>query len=117
MLVICSCNTSLYLNKKGVINVPKKENYTVTYKANLKDGVVARINYTDESDRLAKIKDVTGNWEKTVVLNAGKHVKIKVLAAGAKTSTDFKVLVDGKIISEYTLNGKKAKYSFNFDLP
>lgn len=117
MFVLSSCNTSLYLNKKGVINVPKKENYTITYKADLKNGVIARVNYTDESDKLVKIKDVSGSWEKSVVLKTGKHVKIKVFAAGVKTSIDFKVLVDGKVISAYTLNGKKVKYSFNFDLP
>lgn len=118
MLVMNSCNMSLYLNKKGVIDVPKKESYQVTYKTSLRPGIIAKISYTDESDRIQKVDNVTVDWEKSVTLKAGKHVKIKIVATGdVKVPTDFKVLVDGKIISEHTLNGKKSKFSFSFDLP
>lgn len=113
-----SCNMSLYLNKKGIIDVPKKESYTVIYKTSLRPGIAAKISYTDETDKIQKIDNVTGNWEKTVTLKAGKHVKIKIVATGEnKVATDYKVQVDGKIISEHTLNGKKSKFSFSFDLP
>lgn len=113
-----SCNMSLYYNKDGVVDVPRKESYQVTYKTSLRAEIVAKVSYTDESDQIQKVDHVTGDWEKTVTLKAGKQVKIKIVATGAnKSPTDYKVLVDGKVISEHTLNGKKSKFYFSFYLP
>jgi len=122
MLVLSSCAlaniTTVYSNSRGKIDIPKKESYSVVYQAKFEDGLTADVAYTNESGKQTELKEVNGNWEKTVTLKSGTHVQLKTLAtAKSKSRGEYKILVDGKVVSEYVLSGKKLNYTFNFELP
>ena len=56
--------------------------------------------------------------KKTVTLKSGSHVQLKTLAVAQKEARgEYKILVDGKVISEYILTGKRLNYTLDFDLP
>ena len=122
MLVLSSCFlaniTTVYSNSKGKIDVPKKESYQVVYQANFEDRLTADVAYTNETANQTELKEIKGAWEKRVTLKSGTHVQLKTFAT-AKTSAkgEYKILVDGKVVSEYILRGKKLNYTFSFDLP
>ncbi|TCD22049.1 hypothetical protein EZ456_18075 [Pedobacter psychrodurus] len=110
--------TTFYSMSKGKIDVPKKESYNVLYQASFGDGLTADVAYADESGKQTELKEVSGAWEKSVTLKSGTHVQLKTFAtAKTKSKGEYKILVDGKVISEYVLSGKKLNYTFAFDLP
>ncbi|TBO39548.1 hypothetical protein [Pedobacter kyonggii] len=122
MLVLSSCAistmTTFYSMSKGKIDVPKKESYSVVYQAKFGDGLTADVAYTNESGKQTELKEVNSAWEKTVSLRSGTHVQLKTFAtAKSESRGEYKILVDGKVVSEYVLNGKKLNYTFAFDLP
>ncbi|MGM9474924.1 hypothetical protein ACS5PU_00790 [Pedobacter sp. GSP4] len=122
MLVLSSCAlstmTTVYSMSRGKIDVPQKETYNVVYRANFGEGLTADVAYTDESGKQTELKKVSGNWEKTVTLKTGTHVLLKTFAtAKDKSRGEYKILVDGKVVSEYILSGKRLNYTFAFDLP
>ena len=122
MLVLSSCAistmTTFYTMSKGKIDVPKKESYNVVYQASFGDGLKADVAYTTESGKQTELKEINGAWEKTVILKSGTHVQLTTFATAKHQSKgEYKILVDGKVVSEYVLSGKKLKYSFAFDLP
>ena len=117
LLLLSSCSMSVNSTRRGKLDIPKEETYTVIYSAKFSDGLVAKISYTNENSAQEQLKDVTGNWEKTVVLNAGANVKLNILAKGEKGKGEYKVMVNGKIVSEHILNNKRLRYSVDFDLP
>lgn len=122
MLVLSSCAlvnmTTVYSNSSGKINVPQKESYSVVYQAKFSDGLTADVAYTNESGKQTELKEINGVWEKIVTLKSGTHVQLKTFAtAKSKSSGEYKILVDGKVVSEYVLSGKKLNYTFAFELP
>jgi hypothetical protein len=122
MLVLSGCAlvniTTVYSNSSGKINVPKKESYSVVYQAKFGDGLTADVAYTNESGEQTELKEINGAWEKTVTLKSGTHVQLKTFAtAKSKSIGEYKILVDGKVVSEYVLSGKKLNYTFAFELP
>lgn len=103
---------------KGKIDIPKKESYNVLYQASFEDGLTADVAYTNESSKQTELNEVKGAWEKSVTLKSGTHVQLTTFAtARRKSKGEYKILVDGKVVSEYVLSGKKLKYTFAFDLP
>lgn len=114
----CSSITSLSVLNGGKLDIPKKENYKVVYKANFAEGLLADISYTDEQGKSLKIKDFKGAWNKTVIANSGTQIKIEILASSAiKAKANFDVSVDGKSVSSYDFDGKRVNYSYKVDLP
>ncbi len=121
-LMLSSCAlgvmTTFYSMSRGKIDVPKKESYNVVYQANFGDRLSAAVAYTNESGKQTELKEVNGVWEQAVTLKSGTHVQLKTLAtAKSKSRGEYKILVDGKVVSEYILSGKRLNYTFSFDLP
>lgn len=117
LLFSSSCSLSIHSFSRGKIDAPLKENYEVTYVADLNDVFVSKISFTNESGVLENTKEAIQNWRKTIVIQAGKHVKFSIITKGNKAKGEYKVLVDGKVLDQYILSGKKLKYNFEFDLP
>lgn len=117
ILVLASCSMSINSIKEDDLKIPKKEFYTVTYSAIFTEGLTAKIDYTDENSIQVKLAKVSGTFDKTVSLKSGTHVQFNTLAKGNKGKGTYKVTVDGKTISEYTLKNKKLKYKIAFKLP
>ena len=122
MLVLSSCAlgamTSIYSISGGKVDVPKKEIYNVVYQANFGNGLTADVAYTNESGKDIELKEVSAAWEKTAVLKSGTHAKLKTLATSTTNAKgEYKILVDGKVVSEYVLSGKRLNYTFAFELP
>lgn len=122
MLVLGGCAistaTTFYSMSKGKIDVPKKENYNVVYQASFGDGLKADVTYTNESGKESELKEVSGVWEKSATLKSGTHVQFTTFATSKhKSKGEYKILVNGRVVSEYVLSGKKLKYTFAFDLP
>lgn len=122
MLMLGSCSiqtmTTFYSMSKGKLNVPKKESYEVVYQASFGDGLKADVTYSNESGKETELKEVNGAWEKSVTLKSGTHVQFTTFAiAKTKSKGEYKIWVDGKVVSEYVLSGKKLKYTYAFDLP
>ncbi|TCD10121.1 hypothetical protein EZ449_09845 [Pedobacter frigidisoli] len=117
LFLLSSCSMSINSTKRGKLDIPKEETYTVIYSAKLSDGLVAKISYTNENSVQEEFKDVTRNWEKTVELKSGANVKLNTLAKGEKGIGEYKVTVNGKIVSEHILTNKRLRYSVDFDLP
>ena len=110
--------TTVYSNSRGKIDVPQKESYQVVYQANFGDGLKAEVAYTNENTTQTELKEIGGVWEERVALKSGTHVQLKTFAtAKASAKGEYKILVDGKVVSEYILRGKKLNYTFSFDLP
>ncbi|WP_406824089.1 hypothetical protein [Pedobacter sp. KACC 23697] len=104
--------TTVYSMSKGKLDIPQKETYTVVYQANFDDHLSADVAYTNESGKQAELTEVNGAWKKTVTLKSGSHVQLKTLAVAQKEARgEYKILVDGKVISEY-INGQKVKLYF-----
>jgi hypothetical protein len=121
-LVLSSCalglTTSIYSISGGKVKVPQKETYTVVYQASFGSGLTADVAYTNEVGKEVELKEVSGAWEKTVTLKSGTHAKLKTLAtANTASRGEYKIFVDGKVVSEYVLSGKRLNYTFSFDLP
>lgn len=113
-----STMTTIYSMSKGKIDTPKKEIYHVVYQASFGDGLKADVAYTNESGKETELKEVSGIWEKSATLKSGTHVQLTTFAiAKHKSKGEYKILVDGKVVSEYVLSGRKLKYTFAFDLP
>lgn len=122
ILALSSCAfstmTTVYSKSKGKIDVPLKENYTVTYQVGFEENLKADVAYTDESGKQSKLENISGEWEKQVTLKAGTHVELKTLAkAKTKSRATYKILVDGKVVAEYIQTGKRLSYMLAFDLP
>jgi len=122
ILVLSSCSlakiTTVYSNSRGKIDVPKKESYQVVYQANFEEHLTADVAFTNETGNQTELKAVKGAWEQRVTLKSGTHVQLKTFAtAKASAKGEYKILVDGKVVSEYILRGKKLNYTFSFDLP
>lgn len=126
LLMLGSC--SIYSVNKVKLKTAQKESYTVTYQADLAEGLTARISYVDANGETVKLKGITGNWEKTVSRRSGTAVSLKVVAKGKDLSENpkikgkyapaaFKIKVDGETVSEYILKNKKVKYKVVFVLP
>lgn len=117
-IILSSCGTTLYYNRTGEVNVPKQSDYKVTYIANIDDGADAKITYTESNGKKVKFNSIKSNWTKVVSLKSGQRVKFKVVTENKnqKVST-FKVLIDGKAVSEKEMNQKKSKYYYSFILP
>ena len=97
--------------------MPSKESYQVTYLANFNDSFVSKISFTNEYGAVENAKETIKSWNKTIVIKAGKHVKFSIVTKGNQARGEYKVLVDGKILDQHILSGKKLKYNFEFDLP
>ena len=94
------------------------KNYNVVYQASFGDGLKDDVTYTNESGKESELKEVSGIWEKSAALKSGTHIQFTAFAtARHKSKAEYKILVDGKVVSEYVLSGKKLKYTFAFDLP
>lgn len=122
IVVLSSCAlgvmTTVYSMSRGKLDIPQKETYNVVYQADFGEGLTADVAYTDENEKQTELKEVNGTWEKTVTLKRGTHVQLKTLAVTKKESKgEYKILVDGKVVSEYVLSGKRLNYTFSFDLP
>ena len=117
LLFFSSCSLSIHSISKGKINVPLKESYQISYTANFNDAFASKIIYTDEYGEIESFKQSNRNWNKTVIVKAGKHIKFSVITKGNEARGEYKVLVDGKILDEHILSGKKLKYNFEFSLP
>ncbi|MFD2583698.1 MmpS family transport accessory protein [Pedobacter vanadiisoli] len=115
--ILSSCSLSMNYSKRGKINVPQKESYQVNYEVLLNENTTAKISYVDENGKRQKLKGIKGKWEKALTLKPGSNGHIKVTAKGDKARGEFKVLVDGKVISEYILTNKKVLYGLDFYLP
>lgn len=121
-IILSSCAlatwTTIYSMSRGKLDIPQKETYNVVYQANFGNGLTADLEYTDESGKQTELKKVNGVWEKNVTLKTGSHVLLKTLATTkTKSKGEYKILVDGKVVSEYVLTGKRLNYTFAFDLP
>jgi hypothetical protein len=110
--------TTVYSMSKGKLDIPQKESYTVVYRTNFSKELMADVAYTDGNGNQVELKEVIGDWEKIVTLKPGTHAQLKTYAK-AKTESrgEYKILVDGKVVSEYILTGKRLNYTFDFDLP
>ncbi|MBB6236184.1 hypothetical protein HDC90_000790 [Pedobacter sp. AK013] len=115
--VMSGCSLSMHYLKKGKIDVPQKESYVVSYQAFLNENTTAKISYIDENGKRQKLKSIKGRWEKVLTLKPGSNGHIKITAKGDKARGEFKVLVDGKVISEQILTNKKVLYGLDFYLP
>ncbi|WP_316804829.1 MmpS family transport accessory protein [Pedobacter nototheniae] len=115
--VLSSCSLSIHYLKKGKIDVPQKETYAVTYQALFGENTSAKISYLDENGKRQKLKGIRGQWEKTIMMKPGSNGHIKATAKGNKARGEFKVLVDGKVISEQILTNKKVIFGLDFYLP
>jgi len=110
--------TTVYSMSKGKLDIPQKETYHVVYQASFGEGLTADVTYTDENEQQTALKGVNGIWEKRVTLKKGTPVQLKTLAVAKKEAKgEYKILVDGKVVSEYILSGKRLNYTFSFDLP
>lgn len=120
ILALSSCAfstmTTVYSKSKGKIDVPLKENYTVTYQVGFEENLKADVAYTDESGKQTSLENISGAWEKQVALKPGTHVELKTLAK-AKSRATYKILVDGNVVAEYIQTGKRLSYMLAFDLP
>ncbi|RLJ77092.1 hypothetical protein [Pedobacter alluvionis] len=121
-IILSSCAlstaTTFYSMSRGKIDIPQKETYSVVYQANFGDGLMADMAYTTESGKQTELKEINGAWERTVTLKSGTHVRLTTFAtAKHKSKGEYKILVDGKVVSEYVLSGRKLEYTFAFDLP
>lgn len=117
LLLLSSCSLSIHSVSKGKIDLPSKESYQITYLASFSDSFVSKISFTNEYGEVESFKETIKNWNKTFVIKAGKHIKFSILTKGNQARGEYRVLVDGKILDEHILNGKKLKYNFEFDLP
>lgn len=117
LLFFSSCSLSIHSVSKGKIDTPSKESYQVTYLANFNDSFVSKISFTNEYGNVENAKETIKSWNKTIVIKAGKHVKFSIVTKGIQARGEYKVLVDGKILDQHILSGKKLKYNFEFDLP
>ncbi|GAA3959829.1 hypothetical protein GCM10022246_11520 [Pedobacter ginsengiterrae] len=117
LLFFSSCSLSIHSVSKGKIDTPSKESYQVTYLANFNDSFVSKISFTNEYGDVENAKETIKSWNKTIVIKAGKHVKFSIVTKGNQARGEYKVLVDGKILDQHILSGKKLKYNFEFDLP
>lgn len=117
LLFFSSCSLSIHSVSKGKIDTPSKESYQVTYLANFNDSFVSKISFTNEYGDVENAKETIKSWSKTIVIKAGKHVKFSIVTKGNQARGEYKVLVDGKILDQHILSGKKLKYNFEFDLP
>ncbi|QNR83555.1 hypothetical protein H9N25_16575 [Pedobacter riviphilus] len=115
--VMSGCSLSMHYLKKGKIAVPQKESYLVSYQALLDENTTGKISYIDENGKRQKLKGIKGKWEKVLTLKPGSNGHIKITAKGDKARGEFKVLVDGKVISEQILTNKKVLYGLDFYLP
>lgn len=110
--------TTNYSMSKGELDIPQKETYTVVYRAGFDEHLTADVAYTDERGKQSELKELNGEWDKTVTLKSGTHVQLKTLAIAKKEAKgEYKILVDGKVVSEYVLRGKRLNYTLEFDLP
>lgn len=117
LLFFSSCSLSIHSVSKGKIDTPSKESYQVTYLANFNDSFVSKISFTNEYGDVENAKETIKSWSKAIVIKAGKHVKFSIVTKGNQARGEYKVLVDGKILDQHILSGKKLKYNFEFDLP
>ena len=117
LLFFSSCSLSIHSVSKGKIDIPSKESYQITYLANFNDSFVSKISFTNEYGDVENAKETIKSWNKTIVIKAGKHVKFSIVTKGNQARGEYKVLVDGKILDQHILSGKKLKYNFEFDLP
>jgi len=117
LLFFSSCSLSIHSVSKGKIDIPSKESYQITYLANFNDSFVSKISFTNEYGDVENAKETIKSWNKTTVIKAGKHVKFSIVTKGNQARGEYKVLVDGKILDQHILSGKKLKYNFEFDLP
>ena len=117
LLFFSSCSLSIHSVSKGKIDTPSKESYQVTYLANFNDSFVSKISFTNEYGDVENAKETIKSWNKTIVIKAGKHVKFSIVTKCNQARGEYKVLVDGKILDQHILSGKKLKYNFEFDLP
>lgn len=114
----CLVMTSNYSVSKGKLDIPKRESYQVVYQADFGDGLKANVIYTDTDGQPVELKNAAGAWQKSVTLKPGTYVQFETLAkAKTKSRAAYKILVDGKVVSEYVLSGKRLNYTFAFDLP
>ncbi|RQO67250.1 hypothetical protein DBR40_21110 [Pedobacter sp. KBW01] len=103
---------------KGKLDIPKRESYTVVYQANFGQRLTGNAIYTGDNGKLVEQENVTGSWQKTFTLKSGTHVQLETLAKSKSESrAEYKILVEGKVVSEYVLSGKRLNYTFAFDLP
>lgn len=117
LLFFSSCSLSIHSVSRGKIDAPLKESYQITYQAKFNDDFVSKVSFTNELGEIENLKEAIKNWEKTITVKAGKHIKFSLVTKGDKVRGEYKVLLDGKIMDEHILSGKKLKYNFEFDLP
>ncbi|MFC3562065.1 hypothetical protein [Pedobacter jamesrossensis] len=117
LLFLSSCSLSIHSVSRGKIDAPLKESYQITYQASFNNAFVSKVSFTNEVGEIENLKETIKSWDKTITVKAGKHIKFSLVTKGDKVKGEYKVLIDGKIIDEHILSGKKLKYNFEFDLP
>jgi hypothetical protein len=116
-LLLTSCAQSVHIIHGGQVDTPKKNSYEVTYQTNLEEGLTAGLSYADSDGEMEKLKGVAGNWSKTLSLKSHQTLQLKISAKGLRKRAEFKIFVDGKVISEHVMVSKKMIYNMRFELP
>lgn len=96
--------------------MPKQNVYKVRYEVDLAVGLTAKISYKD-TDETVKIEEIKGQWAQTVMLKTAIRANLKLDVKGTQGKGEFKVLVEDKAISKYTLSGKTLQCKVNLALP
>jgi hypothetical protein len=110
--LLSACSYGTYDLNKGPLNITTKPSYNVTYKVLASNN--ASISYTDESGNQKVLENISGDWEKNIVLKSGHKVQFIVDSKDKQLSS---VLVDQKSVSTISKTGKTAHYSLSFVLP
>ena len=107
-----ACSYGTYELNKGPLNIATKGSYNVTYKVSASSS--AKVTFTDESGNQKTLENISGEWEKSIVIKSGQKVQFTV---DSKDKQLASVLVDQEPISTIDKNNKTAHYSLSFVLP
>ena len=110
--LLSACSYGNYELNKGPLNMETKPSYNVTYKVLASSN--ASISYTDESGSQKVLENISGEWEKTIMLKSKQKVQFTV---DSKDKQSASVLVDQKPVSTVSKTNKTAHYSLSFILP
>ncbi|MET4083450.1 PBP1b-binding outer membrane lipoprotein LpoB [Pedobacter sp. UYP30] len=117
-ILLAGCHSlKIYSMSVGKLHIAQKDSYEVVYEANFGSDLSASVAYTNSDGKLTKLKNIIGNWKKTITLKSGTHVQIKTLAEGDKSTANYKITVDGNSVNEKVLTSSRIRYDYSFDLP
>jgi len=107
-----ACSYGTYELNKGPLKIATKGSYNVTYKVSASSS--ATVTFTDESGNQKTLENISGEWEKSIVIKSGQKVQFTV---DSKDKQLASVLVDQKPVSTIDKINKTAHYSLSFILP